>query len=365
MRVLLVAPNPKTESGGIAQWTGHILRYYDKHRSDNLDIFHCCRDNAVTTYGSDSIFTRLYKAIYNYVPICRLMKKELKKGDVDVVHICTSASLSLFLNLYMINLAHRYNTKVIMHYRFGRIPQLIERNNWESKMLKKVFGKADGNIVIDSLSFNSLIAKGYSKCCLLPNPLSPDIPKKVAQLNHKRDNKKVLFVGHVIVTKGVFELVKACKDIDGIELELIGYVDEDVRKELFKLAGNSPSAWLKIVGIKDMDYIIKSMLTTTVFALPTYTEGFPNVILESMACACPIVTTPVGAIPEMLDINGENPCGICVAPKTVRPLKEAVELLMNDKMLATKLGRLAQDRVNTLYSMETVWDKMNRIWANL
>ena len=365
MKVLLIAPNPKTESGGIAQWTGHILNYYKEHSDSDLKLVHCCLEDSRTTYGSDSMLKRLLNALHNYIPICRMMKEELNNNDVDVVHICTSASLSFFLNMYMISFIKKYKVKVVMHYRFGRIPQLLLDNTWESRLFKKILNKSNCNIVIDKSSYDSLLRHGYRNVVLIPNPLSPVVPEIVRKSSVSRNNRKILFVGHVIKTKGVYELVRACKEIDNIELELIGYVAETIRHELLSLAGHECSQWIKMVGIKDYDYIIKSMMQAGVFVLPTYTEGFPNVILESMACACPIVTTPVGAIPEMLDIFGETPCGLCVEPRKVEPLKDAILYFLEDSKRAESYGLLAQERVNKLYSMDVIWPKLYNIWRDV
>ena len=107
------------------------------------------------------------------------------------------------------------------------------------------------------------------------------------------------------------------------------------------------------------------MLSSGVFVLPTYSEGFPNVIIESMACACPIVTTSVGAIPEMLDIeNGEN-YGLCVEPKNVEQLKDAIIRMLDNKDFASHCGINAQKRVNEMYSMTKVWQQMEQIWMKI
>ena len=107
------------------------------------------------------------------------------------------------------------------------------------------------------------------------------------------------------------------------------------------------------------------MMSAGVFVLPTYTEGFPNVIIESMACGCPIVTTDVGAIPEMLDIEHGFSYGICVKPKDVEGLKNAVEKMLNDRDYALQCGKNAQLRVQEQYAMSVVWNQLTSIWTSL
>jgi glycosyltransferase involved in cell wall biosynthesis len=109
------------------------------------------------------------------------------------------------------------------------------------------------------------------------------------------------------------------------------------------------------------------MLSANVFCLPSYTEGFPNVILESMACACPIVATSVGAIPDMLNIDetDENKCGICITPRNVDELKHAMSFLLNNTCIAKKYGENARKRVLENYGMPIVWERMENIWDSV
>jgi len=55
------------------------------------------------------------------------------------------------------------------------------------------------------------------------------------------------------------------------------------------------------------------------FILPSYTEGFPNVILEAMALGKPIIATSVGAIPEILS----EECGVVMKPRDQRDIEQA------------------------------------------
>jgi glycosyltransferase involved in cell wall biosynthesis len=202
---------------------------------------------------------------------------------------------------------------------------------------------------------------------LIPNPLSPQVVNIAASnIGVSRDNRSVLFVGHVYKTKGVYELVEACSHIPNISLKLVGKYECSIKEELEMLASKSDTnSWIEFTGNLPFDKVIDEMLRCGVFVLPTYTEGFPNVILESMACACPIVTTNVGAIPEMLDIDKGDYCGKCVEPRQVVQLQDAIQEMIDNRKYAEECGRNAQLRVNEYYSMPVVYKQLEHLWHNV
>lgn len=361
IKVLLCSPLGKKGAGGISRWTQHILRYYDSIQKD-LILNHFYVDGNVIHAGTN-ILIRIFNGLKSYMPFLRGLSRELSNNNYDVVHFCSSASISLLKDIYSIKIAKNKKIKTIIHFRFGRIPELYKKKNWEQKLLHKVITMADKVIVIDKMSYDTLINEGYRNIELLPNPLAPKV-SDIIERNKSilKEDRKIVFAGHVVETKGVFELIDACKDIQNIKLEMLGFVSDEIRQVLKNRAGENNSQWLEIVGEKDFEIVIKEMLSAGIFVLPTYTEGFPNVIIESMACACSIITTKVGAIPEILDIEHGDNYGICIEPKNVKQLKIAIQRMLNDREFAIRCGLNAQKRVNELYSMPIVWKQLEKIW---
>ena len=83
-------------------------------------------------------------------------------------------------------------------------------------------------------------------------------------------------------------------------------------------------------------------------------EGFPNSILEYMACALPVVATSAGGSAEL--VNEAN--GLCVPPGDARALAHAMAKLAADKELRANLGQQSLKIVKKLYS----WDKSIHEW---
>jgi len=102
-----------------------------------------------------------------------------------------------------------------------------------------------------------------------------------------------------------------------------------------------------------------------IFALPSYREGFPNSIIEAMSLSKPIVASYVGAISEILDINGTEQCGICVKPKDIDDLQMALKKVLNNKNLRNQMGIFSRNRVEKLYSSEIVFPRLLNIWSKL
>src|SRR5690606_19974713 len=118
----------------------------------------------------------------------------------------------------------------------------------------------------------------------------------------KRKPRTLLFAGHVVPTKGVFELIESTKGIENLEVKFVGYCSKKMKDEIQKKVKESNTTYT-LLGELDYKDTINEMLQCDIFVFPSHTEGFPNVILEAMACSCPIIATDVGAIPEMLSFN--------------------------------------------------------------
>ena len=177
-----------------------------------------------------------------------------------------------------------------------------------------------------------------------------------------RDERMVLYAGHCIKTKGIYELVQACSQMKDIRLVLAGHIEEETKRELEELAHHEP--WLVIKGELPHEEILRLMLQCGVYVLPSYTEGFPNVILESMACGCAIVATTVGAIPEMIGEEGGKHYGLLVPPQDTERLAAAIERLLSDSELRGECRRNVCRRVNERYNMEAVWQQLSHIWLS-
>ena len=363
MKILFCSPY--TSVGGISRWTQHILKYIEKVSSHDVFLEKYYPASNSNPNGGASVFKRLILGLQTYIPMCLGVNRKLKSEKYELLHLCSSASVSLIKDYFILKSCKRQQVNSVVHFHFGRIPAIYLSRNWEYKLIHKVISLADKVIVIDLKSYNTLLKEGYKNIELLPNPLTPQVEEIVnSNANITVDDRKLLFAGHTVPTKGVFELIEACKQIPDIKLKMIGLVREDMRTQLLQAAGEGNQSWLEIAGEQDYETTIKEMMSAGVFVLPTYTEGFPNVILESMACGCPIVTTDVGAIPEMLDIENGFDNGICVKPKDVQGLKEAILKMLNDREYAVQCGLNAQKRVKEQYSMPIVWDKMVEIWKS-
>lgn len=360
-KILLVAPYGGVP-GGISRWTSHIVEYYKHYGNKDCELGLVPMGRSMFVNINMPIWKRLWTAWIDYRKIFADFNRKIKLG-YDVMHLTSSGGLSLYKDLYMLRRAKKNGSKSIIHFRFGRIPELAKQNNQEWKLVKKVVSEADKTIVIDRMTYDTLVDHGFKNIKLLPNPLAPSVEKIISEnRNIIRKKREILFTGHVIKTKGVFEILKACSSLDNIHLSVVGHITPDVQQEIESIYGKPE--WLTISGEKPYEEVIKDMMRCDVFVLPTYTEGFPNVILEAMASGCAIITTPVGAIPQILEDNDQGKYGVLVEPKNVDALRNAMASLLDNEPFKQEMRFNVQRRVSERYNISSVWNKMVSIWEN-
>jgi glycosyltransferase involved in cell wall biosynthesis len=79
---------------------------------------------------------------------------------------------------------------------------------------------------------------------------------------------------------------------------------------------------------------------------------------------CPVIATDVGAISEMLGINSDHTCGICVSPKNVEELSHALLTLKNDPEKAKQMGLNGINRVLANYTFTSLSQLYEQVWMN-
>lgn len=96
-----------------------------------------------------------------------------------------------------------------------------------------------------------------------------------------------------------------------------------------------------------------------VMVLPSLDEGLPVAILEAMACARPVVATPVGGVPEAV-VDGQT--GFLVPPQDAAALAEAVLRLLHDPTLARRMGGEGRRRAEAAFSIDRVASRMESLY---
>ena len=86
-----------------------------------------------------------------------------------------------------------------------------------------------------------------------------------------------------------------------------------------------------------------------VVAVPSHSEGSPNVVLEAMAAGLPIVSNRVGGVPEILE---DGVTGLMVEPLRPEAMANALSGLLNDADLRARLGAAAQASAASAHTPE-------------
>ena len=365
-KVLLVSPYNAKRVGGIGTWSKSVLDYFEG--SKEFSIIFQNTSNIFKGNINTGRVSRVFWGIEDtLIIIIRLFYNLLIKRP-DVIHYTSSASLALMKDYLAITLAHKvFKKRFVIHWHFGRIPEICNRRDKEYRRLMNVIRMADKNIVLDEKSLHALLNEGCDNVFCIPNPMTSALydatkDKDITKANKERQKGEVLFVGHIIENKGVLELVKSCANCAEVKkLILVGPVLTPMKEKIIKLSLNKPKpGWVEFKGELQREDVYSYFRKCTIFCLPSYTEGFPYVILEAMAFGCPIIATDVGAIPEML----QEGSGQIIEPRNELQLTEILNKTLLDKEQRDKLGTNAYKRVMSVYTREAICGLYAKTWLN-
>jgi glycosyltransferase involved in cell wall biosynthesis len=164
----------------------------------------------------------------------------------------------------------------------------------------------------------------------------------------------IVFVGRVTRDKGIVELIQAFKQVQSAGADCFLLVvgpmetagDLELERELadmranarFRLAGYDPKPE-NILAIADL------------LCLPSYREGFGNVVIEAGVMGIPTVGTSIVGLTDSI-VPGVT--GLLVPPKNARALADALLLLLRDEGARKRMGQAARERALALFDSARV-----------
>ena len=204
---------PTRDTSGIGNWTGIVRR----EAGGRSEVELLCVDTAVRYRASTnlSLPSRLLGGSVQALRDTLRTYRRLKSDQPDLVHLCTSASLSTLKDLAIARLARHFNVPCAIHYRFGRLPRIAAQGGWEWRLIRSTIALSQAVITLDAKSEACIRgAIPRANVLRLPNMVEIDAIDTIARQIPPRagtDRRMgLVYVGHVIPTKGLRELVAAC-----------------------------------------------------------------------------------------------------------------------------------------------------------
>lgn len=170
-------------------------------------------------------------------------------------------------------------------------------------------------------------------------------------------------VGRLSPEKGFDLLIRAVGDLvdDGLDVGLViaGEGPERARLEAEIREQSAPSRFQLLGHQSELSDFYRAI---DIYALSSLSEGLPNVLLEAMAMALPVVATEVGGVPQLIS-DGDT--GFLVPPADVAALSDRMRVLIDQPARSRQLGDSARHVIESRYSFEKRMDKMVDVYRSL
>ena len=271
----------------------------------------------------------------------------------DVVHINGPLDkLAIIRDYALIKISSFFKCTIIYHIHGGPFIHKKPSSYFIYHFAKRNLQLSDSVLVLGEIE-SSRIEKIYShknnNILILPNAVKvpKELPVKKASIN---DELNILFMGRFVKEKGIYVLIDSLLELHkkNINFRASFYGSGPIQKDIINLLKHTLKEKFYFGGIATAKNKQGIYSATDVLVLPSlHGEGLPMVILESMAAGVPVISTPDGSIPEIVEhgINGllvpkGDAVALCDSLLQIKQMKESGQL---DSMRFSAFNKALQE----------------------
>lgn len=381
-RILFVAPTPPLHTGPEVA-TKLLL---ESSLARTFELLHVRSNVRKANRARGTIDV---EAVMRLAQVCWAIAWKRITRRPRVLYCAIGSNRSGFLrDLCIVTLAKLLGLKVVAHYRGGNFANFYRLASPSMKRLIR-FGLRQMDLVIVQAhrlkqEFDGIYPADQLR--VLYNGIGPVALPPGGRSSSGRD-VNLLFIGGVSFAKGFHDLMLAFKSVISIRPhvrlmfagEIIRLSDErNIVPDYF--SGETKDRFLRstpeilefveqcsrynatYLGSIQEDEKRRVLRDADIFVLPSYSEGFSVAVLEALAYGLPVVTTAVGAMPEII-ADGEN--GFVLTPGDYSGVARRIVQLVDDVALRRAMGARNAQKVRDQFDIEDVARGMGAIFSEL
>lgn len=336
MRVLEIGPSETCARGGMAEVIRGIRESEVLKREFQIDSF--------PSYIDGRLPVRLLYSLYGYFRFLGCYKK------YDLFHIHTAERGSTFRKNLYLRKVKRAGKRAIIHVHGAEYLTFYDGLRGPGKeTVNRFFQRADLVLALSDGWRRELESRLHiDNCRTLRNGVEPERFRAAVTAPAECRNA-FLMLGRLGERKGTYDLIRAVELAvrQNPELTVCLAGDGEVERVRALVAEKGLERHIAVPGWIGETEKLEWLKGAATVVLPSYNEGLPMSILEGMAAGKAIVSTTVGAIPEV--VTAEN--GILVEPGDVPALADALLRCSGDIKMLERMSRENLERAEAVFSL--------------
>ncbi|MFC4652859.1 glycosyltransferase family 4 protein [Lactococcus nasutitermitis] len=347
MKVVIVGPS-SMEKGGISTVINNI--------SSNIDI----TDVSFKEYKSWKSGTFFSRIMYSIIKII-LFPLFLSKNEVDIVYIHFAHNGSFTRKAYYSKISKLFNKKVVFHSHSSSF-DVYYHNLKEPKKekVRRIFCDYCDYLIVLGENWKNF----YHKEIKVPNRKIEILHNAVlCSPIYYYDSSSLIITmfGRLGKRKGTYDVLKVAsrfkENNQNIQFKLYGDGEIEIVRDI--IAKNNLTN-VFVGGWVDGDKKVEAMKEAALNILPSYNEGMPMAILESMSLGIPNISTNVGSIEEVIE---DQVNGFIIKPGDEEKLYSVIKNYMcdSDKEYKVQLSNQARNTIVEKFNIRNYGDKLKRI----
>lgn len=192
-----------------------------------------------------------------------------------------------------------------------------------------------------------------------------EVMAKAADVRGENTDFTFVFIGRMVRDKGINELVEAFERLSqeraDVRLRLVGRFEDEVDPVPAQTKERIEQSE-KIVFEGYQSDVRPYLAASDVLILPSYREGFPNVILQAGAMGLPVIVTDINGSDEVVE-PGVN--GVIIPKKSADALYCAMKDMVSNRDHTAQMASVAREMVASRFDQRELWRAMVEMYNGL